>query len=351
MSGRDQNGLTYPFERVPEPGEAMEFAPGVFWLRMPLPPSGLDHINLWLLADYTGWAIVDTGMYSTVIQELWDRVFEGTFQGRPLKRIVCTHFHPAHMGLAGWLRDRTGCHILASRLEWLYGRMLSLDDGETPPESHVEHYRKVGMDAALLQRVKEGNHNAYRAAVTPVPEQYVRIRDGDVLNFGDYDWVVIVGTGHAPEHACLYCQDLNMLISGDQILPRITPHIGLYPDESEANPLQDYMDSLDRFRKLPSDVLVLPAHNEPFFGLHKRLDALIGHHAERLTALESALGEPKRVVDTLEVMYRRQLDEHEIERGLGEALAHLNCLIEQGRVFREAGPDGVWRYRRTTAML
>ncbi len=351
MSGHTRNGLNYPFESMPEPGEAMQFAPGIYWVRMPLQFTGLNHINLWLLADNTGWTIIDTGMASPLIQDLWERIFQGYFQGKPLKRVMCTHFHPDHMGLAGWLRDKTGCHLLASRLEWLYGRMFSLDPEETTPASHLDHYRKIDMPATHIEHLTQTRDNMYAEVVTTVPEQYVRIRDGDVLNFGEYDWIVIVGTGHAPEHACLYCEELNMLIAGDQILPRITPHIGVYPDEAEANPLQDYMDSLERFRMLPPDVLVLPSHNEPFFGLHARLDQLISHHGERLSLLERVLARPLRVSDTLEPLYRRTLEAHEIDLGFAEALAHLNCLIEQGRASREAGADGVWTYRRMAAAI
>ena len=352
VTGETRDGLTYPFERVPEPGEALHFAPGVYWIRMPLQLTGLNHINLWLLADNTGWTIIDTGMASAEIQDHWKSIFATYFQGKPLKRVMCTHFHPDHMGLAGWLRDETGCHLLASRLEWLYGRMFSLDPATETAASALEHYRKIDMPAAHIVHLQRVRDNDYAQCVTTVPEQYIRIRDGDVLIFGEYDWVVIVGTGHAPEHACLYCEKLNMLIAGDQILPRITPHIGVYPDEAAANPLQDYMDSLERFRRLPADVLVLPAHNEPFFGLHARLDALIDHHEERLNLLEAALAGPKRVSETIDVMFRRTLKDHEIDLGFAEALAHLNCLIEQGRVSREADDAGVWRYRRVvTAML
>ena len=183
--------------------------------------------------------------------------------------------------------------------------------------------------------------------VSEIPAHYIRLEERDVVSIGDHEWWVIIGTGHAPEHACLYNRELNILISGDQILPRITPHIGVYPAEAEANPLQEYLDSIERFRMLPEDVLVLPSHNEPFYGLHARIDALAAHHDERLNALDAMLAEPTSVLDTFAVLYRRPLRARAQILGVGEALAHLNCLIQQGRAMREAGPDGIWRYRRT----
>jgi len=343
MSGE----LSKAFERVPEPDEAMEIAPGVYWVRMPLEITGLDHVNLWLLRDNTGWAIIDTGMNTEAIRRHWLTILDRYCEGRPLKRVLCTHFHPDHMGLAGWLQAETGCHMLATRLEWLYGRMLSLDATQEVPGYVRAHYGKVGLDEASIAAMDRGRHNPYRQMVSQVPAHYVRLEERDVASLGDHEWWVIVGTGHAPEHACFYSRELNILISGDQILPKISPHIGVYPAEAEANPLQDYLDSNERFRMLPEDVLVLPAHNEPFYGLHARIDQLAAHHAERLSALGDALAEPKTVVQTLATMYRRELKPHERVLGVGEALAHLNCLVQAGQAMREIGPDGVWRYRRT----
>ncbi len=339
--------MTNAFERVPEPGEAMEVAAGVFWIRMPLDLTGLDHINVWLLRDNTGWAIIDTGMNSEAIKRHWRHIMERYCEGRPLKRVLCTHFHPDHMGLAGWLQQQTGCHMLATRLEWLYGRMLCLDVEDIVPGFVRDHYRRVGIEEDLLTDPEAVGHNRYRHMVSEIPAHYIRLEERDVVSIGDHEWWVIIGTGHAPEHACLYNRELNILISGDQILPRITPHIGVYPAEAEANPLQEYLDSIERFRMLPEDVLVLPSHNEPFYGLHARIDALAAHHEERLNALDAMLAEPTSVLDTFSVLYRRPLRAHERILGVGEALAHLNCLIQQGRAMREAGPDGIWRYRRT----
>jgi glyoxylase-like metal-dependent hydrolase (beta-lactamase superfamily II) len=286
-------------------------------------------------------------MNSDAIKAHWRTVMDRYFEGRPLKRVLCTHFHPDHMGLAGWFVEETGCHVLATRLEWLYGRMLSLDAEGGIPAYAREHYDKVGFGEADYAALAAFGVNPYRRMVTTVPAHYVRLEERDVASLGDHEWWVIVGTGHAPEHACFYSRELNMLIAGDQFLPKITPHIGVYPAEAEANPLRDYLDSNERFRMLPEDVLVLPAHGEPFRGLHARIDQLKAHHEARLQALDEALAESRTVMETLPTMYRRELQTHERVLGVGEALAHLNCLVQDGRVARELGRDGVWRFRRT----
>lgn len=341
-----QQSLSYPFPRVPEPGEALPVAPGVLWLRMPLKLTGLSHINLWLLEDEAGWTVVDTGMNIDVIRQAWEQVFDGALGGKPITRVICTHFHPDHMGQAGWLCERWGAPLWATRREWAFGRMLYLDQKPEPPAFFLEHYRRLGFGEQALAAIRARGYSNYAQSVTPIPEQYRRIQDGETILVAGRAWRVIVGYGHAPEHACLYCAELGLLISGDQILPKITPHIGVYPSEPEANPLQEYVDSLATFRPLPADVLALPAHNEPFRGLHARLDYLHVHHERRLTVLEELLGEPKRVMSTLKALYQRMLKPHETILGVGEAMAHLNCLIAQGRVVRETDADGVWTFRR-----
>jgi glyoxylase-like metal-dependent hydrolase (beta-lactamase superfamily II) len=340
------SAVTYAFDRIPEPAEAFAVAPGVNWLRMPLQLTGLSHINLWLLEDSDGWTVVDTGMNSEPIRDLWDQVFATHLAGKPVTRVICTHFHPDHMGLAGWITERWGCRLWATRTEWLFGRMLYLDAQPTPPAFFIDHYRKVGFKAEVLDEIAKRSYANYASSVSPIPEQYRRIVDGETVRIGAHDWQVICGYGHAPEHACLYCAELGVMISGDQILPKITPHIGVYPAEPDANPLQEYIDSLDIFRPLPNGILVLPAHNEPFRNLHGRLDYLARHHADRLAALEAMLGEPKRVMSTLKVLFGRMMRPHETFLAVGEAIAHLNCLIAQGRAVRELDAEGVWTYRR-----
>jgi glyoxylase-like metal-dependent hydrolase (beta-lactamase superfamily II) len=345
------NAIVFPFRDVgaglPDPGGALEVAPGVHWLRMPL-PYRLDHINLWLIEDGDAWVLVDTGISSNKTKALWHQVFAarqiGARYGRPVSKLVCTHFHPDHMGLAGWLVETCETQLWTSRTEWLYGRSVWLDaagDGQREVGLHYAHH---GLDAALAEEIA-GRGNPYRPVVAEPPRSFHALRHGDTVAIGGHAWRVVVGLGHAPEQVCLHCPDLGVLIAGDQILPRITPNVGVWANEPEADPLTEFLASLERFRPLPEDTLVLPSHGFPFTGLHLRLDQLIEHHRVRLDALAHALdGAGKTTMDLLPILFPRDLDSHQIGFALGETLAHLAALETRGRAQRfEAG--GLIRFR------
>lgn len=324
----------------------LEVAPGLHWVRMPIPIPGLDFINLWAIEDGEGWTLVDTGLRSRAIQEHWETIFATRFAGRPVTRIICTHFHPDHLGQAGWLCGRWQAPLWMTLGEWSFGRMLALDAEETVPEEVVDFYRRHGIAADLLEKFRARGFNNFAKGVTGIPRAFRRISDGERIEIGGRVFRVIVARGHAPEHACLHCEELGVLISGDQILPRITPHIGVYPGEPEANPLAQYLESLPLFDGLPEDTLVLPSHGDPFHGLHARLAQLAHHHDHRLLALVAACGEGLTARELLPALFRRELDDRSIFMALGEALAHLHLLLSTSRVGRETGTDGLIRFRR-----
>ena len=171
-----------------------------------------------------------------------------------------------------------------------------------------------------------------------LPRSFHALRDGRSVTIGGSDWHVVTGAGHAPDMATLYSPERGVLISADQILPRISPYIGLHPGEPEADPLGDFLASNDRFRHLPDDTLVLPSHGEPFSTLHRRLDTLAGHHAERLDTLAEACREPMTAYEAAQVLFPRAAQEiTQISFTVGETLAHLRRLERQGRVAREPG--------------
>jgi len=344
------NALVFPFRDdagLPGPGQTMEVAPGVHWLRMPL-PYRLDHINLWLLEDGDNWVLVDTCIQSNKSKAIWQEVFQrmriGRAHGRPVSRLICTHFHPDHMGLAGWLTAELETELWASRADWLFGRMLWLDAEGEGQKDTARHYAHHGLDAARAADIG-GRGNTYRMVVGEPPRAYHRLKHGDTIAIGGREWEVIVGLGHAPEQACLSCAELRVLIAGDQILPRITPNIGVWATEPLADPLADYLTSLDRFRPLAEDTLVLPSHGYPFTGLHVRVDQLQAHHEERLETLVRALDtNGKTAVDLLPVLFRHELDNFQIGFAIGETVAHLACLEGRGLARREE-KDGVVRFR------
>lgn len=337
--------LEHPFPAPPLPGTTTLVAPGVRWLRMPL-PFALDHINLWLLEDDGGWTIVDSGFgRGEETKTLWDQVLAATLDGRPVKRVIVTHFHPDHMGLAGWLCERFGVELWMSQAEWLTAQLVRQGWAGGDIAKRVQHYRRNGLGADQLEAfMKRGN--PYAQNVTPVPVTYRRIMVGDEIAIGDHGWRVIVGQGHAPEHVCLYSPALDVLISGDQVLPKITTNVSVWPDQPDGNPLKLYLDSLAYFQPLPESALVLPSHGLPFYGLHLRLKYLADHHVERLARAAEACAEPRTAAEIIPVLFRRQLDLHQLSFALGEALAHLHYLVGVGQLRREAGPDQVYRFLR-----
>lgn len=337
--------LDHPFAEAPPAGHVLAVAPGIRWIRMPL-PFALDHINLWALDDgEDGLTLVDSGLGNDETKALWEVLLAGPLAGRRPSRLIATHFHPDHMGLSGWLCQRLGVELTASLREWLFGRMLWLEDSEEFTANQVAYYRRIGFDAEQLEGVRSRG-NTYRSRIDVIPVRLVGIRHGDDLRIGGRSWRMIEGGGHSPEHACLYCAEAGVLISGDQVLPRISPIVGVWPQQPEAEPLSLFLDALTRLRELPADTLVLPSHGLPFRGLHTRIDELLAHHAERLERTLSACGDEVTALDVLRVLFKRELDAHQMGFATGETLAHLHHLMKKGEVLRQLGGDGIWRYRR-----
>ena len=336
--------LTYPFAEGPAAGEAVEVAPGVKWMRMPL-GGRLAFINVWAIAEDGGYAIVDTGMGGADTVQAWRRVFAGPLEGRSATRVFATHMHPDHLGMAGWLTRKFQCRLWITRLEFLTCRSLAADTGRDAPEDGVRFYRAAGWDAEALETYR-ARFGFFGKMLHALPDSYHRLRDGDELAIGGATWRVVVGCGHSPEHACLYSPELKLLISGDQVLPKITSNVGVFPTEPDANPLDDWLTSLARIKaQVPDDVLVLPAHNDPFFGLHARVDALIDGHERGLARLREILAEPKRVIDVFGVLFRSAIDENTLSMATGETLAHLNYLVARGEAARTTDEFGVDWYR------
>ncbi len=337
-------GLDFPWSGPPLSAEVITVAPGIKWIRMPL-PFQLNHINLWLLEDGRGWTVVDTGVGLDDTRGLWERVFAGPLDGRPITRVVVTHFHPDHMGNAGWLTERWQIDLWCTQAEWLYAQYARRARDGTDAEVRVAHYRRHGATEDMLALVRHRG-NPYPLLVPTVAPAFQRIQNGDALEIGGRRWEVFTVLGHAPEHACLWCRELGVLIAGDQVLPKITPNVSVWPEQAMANPLRLYLDSLERFRPIAPETLVLPSHGLPFRGLHARLTALADHHEARLGEALDALVEPCSAADLVPTLFRRELDLHQLAFALGESLAHLRFLEVDGRAVRVVGEDGIHRFRK-----
>ncbi|OUR79879.1 hypothetical protein A9Q83_02725 [Alphaproteobacteria bacterium 46_93_T64] len=339
--------MTYPLGTRPEDGELLKVAEGIYWVRMPIPFKGLDFINLYLLEEDDGWTMVDAGFNSDTIKNLWADIFEKHLKGKPVTRLICTHFHPDHMGLAGWVTEKWDIPLTMTMGEWTFGRMLYLEADDSVPDHVIKFNKKVGFTETMLEKVRKGGFNFLRKSVYNLPESVESLEDGQTLKVGENEWKILIGRGHSPEHACLYCEEKDILISGDQVLPRITPHIGVYPSEPMGNPLHKFLDSISRLSELPEDTLVLPAHNDVFIGLHNQLSYYEDHHKERLMRLKSACDAPKTAFELLPVLFDRELNENDQRLAISEGLAHCHYLVESGELVRQVGDDGVWRFQLT----
>ncbi len=337
-------GLTYPWGSfAPAPGRTHRIAPGISWARIPMPGS-LGHINSWLLDDGDGVAAVDTGLQLEMCSDAWKALFKGDLAGKPISRVICTHLHPDHIGLAGWLAKRFGVALWMSRGEWLTARMLTSDARTDVPDEFCEMQRAAGWTEEQIDSAKAKGWAGFRRVVFPMPVGYRRIQDEDRLDFGVHQWRVVVGSGHSPEHACLWNEREGVLVAGDQVLPRISSNVSVNVTEPDGDPLGDWMNSIDRFLDiLPDDLLVCPAHGEPFTGLHVRLRALRDEHAGRLDALTAFISEPRRAVDCFPILFNRTIGDDHLDLATGEAVAHLRRLERDGRA-RWDLVDGVKLY-------
>lgn len=351
-----EHELAFPWPEAPAPGEAVPLRPGVHWLRMPL-PFALNHINLWLLDDeidgVRGYTAIDTGIASEDTRRAWETLFDRRFGGLPLLRVIATHFHPDHLGLADWLcrggdRGRWSAPLWMTAAEYMIGRYLAGSSGTVQrgsPEVLRRFYEEHGVESDEAgRRAAARLDKGYARLVPSVPSEYVRIFEGDRIAIGGRHFRVITGYGHAPEHASLMCDEERLLVSGDMLLPSISTNVSVYEVEPLADPLRRYLESVDRLAALPADTLVLPSHGLPFTGMRERAAQLHRHHEERLERAWQACETPRTASEMVPVIFRRALDAQQITFAFGEALAHLHALWYAGRLRRDRGSDGVLRF-------
>jgi glyoxylase-like metal-dependent hydrolase (beta-lactamase superfamily II) len=348
--------LNYPLgDTLPEPGRRLQVAPGVYWLRMAL-PFALNHINLWLLRDrfngVEGWCIVDCCLDSPESRMHWEQVFGHALDDLPVVRVLATHMHPDHLGLAHWLCERWQVPLFISATDYHTARTLVATPDERHSVQAMAFFRAHGLlDEHVFEAL--GDRSLQFVHMVPaLPKQFVRLIDGQVLRIGHNDWHCISGYGHAPEHIALHCPGLNVLISGDMVLPRISSNISVYDSEPLADPLRLFLTSLGKYAHLPEDCLTLPSHGKPFTGVHKRIAQLLEHHDKRLDELSSALADkPLSALDAMSVLFTRQLDAHQITFAIGEALAHLHYLWYGQQAERYLDEDQVYRFKPTAAKI
>jgi glyoxylase-like metal-dependent hydrolase (beta-lactamase superfamily II) len=326
----------------------MEIAQGVRWLAMPIPGS-LAFINCYLLEDIHGWWVVDTGISNDTTRDLWHQIFANELNGKPVVGVICTHMHPDHIGQSLMITEEFQCPLYMTRAEYYQARAFS-SGGSFSHSNWIgkQFYKQAGMpDDYMEQMEKMWATRASEGMTMPAMSGgYERLEANQVLSIGDNEWQIVVGSGHSPEHACLYSAELKLLISGDQILPIITSNVSVHPSEPNANPMDGWMKSHDHFLQIiPDDTFVLPAHNLPFYGVKTRLKDLISHHDDRMRAIEEVCVEPKDAKELLPVLFNRELGPPQMMMALGEAIAHVHLLLQRNRLERELDEHGVYKYR------
>lgn len=341
--------LHYPLaDTLPAPGATLQVLPGVRWIRMAL-PFALDHINLWLLEDEIdgkrGWTVVDCCISHDASKAQWEAIFANELQGLPILRVIVTHMHPDHIGLAYWLCERWQAPLWISATDYNVARMNTLHSSGNGGEAAAAFFAAHGLtDPESVEKIR-GRTNYYSGLVPDVPRRYHRMMGGDTIRIGAHDWHCISGFGHAPEHIALHCEALQVLIGGDMMLPRISTNVSVYEVEPESNALTQFLDSIDKFLPLHADTLTLPSHGKPFKGLHTRIQQLHDHHSERLAEVMQACEQaPQSAADILPVMFKRKLDLHQTTFAMGESIAHLHALWFGGKLRRTLDADGIYRF-------
>lgn len=335
--------LQYPFEPPTPDGAVCEVAPGILWARMPM-PMALDHINVYLLQDADGWTVVDTGLNIAQGRTLWEQIVANQLGGQPIRRLVCTHGHYDHAGLAAWITERFGVPLLMTYGEYFMIRGFMSPPPDPLPAVQLDFYRRAGMADEQTDRMFAALRRD--PFMPPVPASYQRLREGDTLRIGVHDWQVVIGEGHSPEHACLYNASQRILIAGDQLLPRITSNVLVTPIEPEANPLQLWLASLDRLDRLAPDTLVLPSHQNVFRGLHARVQELHAHHQQQFDLLRGELQQrgAATALELMQVQFPKRRHAADDLMALGETIAHLSWLRHEGQIRRVLDDDGCYRF-------
>ncbi|SIS58653.1 Glyoxylase, beta-lactamase superfamily II [Roseivivax lentus] len=345
MSPAARAGIRYPWAEPPAEGAALEVAEGILWLRLPL-PMALDHVNVFALDEGEGWTLVDTGMHSRRSVALWEAILAGPLAGKPVTRVILTHHHPDHVGMAGWFRKVHGAELWTTRTAMLMARMLTLDEQAVPTPETLEFWRNCGMEPRIYAEREAGRPFNFADMVHPLPLGYRRIKEGDVIRVGGRDWDVRIGNGHAPEHATLWSRDDDLVLAGDQILPSISSNIGVYATEPLADPVGDWIEACERLSDhARPEHLVLGGHKLPFTGLPMRLRQLIDNHHGALHRLHRHLDVPKPATACFPPLFKRRIGDSEYGLAMVEAMAHCLHLWHDGRAERSIGENDAWLFR------
>jgi glyoxylase-like metal-dependent hydrolase (beta-lactamase superfamily II) len=335
--------LVYPLGAPPAAGGAVPLGSGVTWVRLPV-PGALKHINVWLLEDGAGWTLIDTGMNVPASRAAWDGPLAAVLGGRPITRIVCTHHHPDHAGLAGWLAERHQVAVYMSapeqRLLW---SLLGTGASHHAMRDRIQAFERDGLSVTgELQPL--ATVEGYRRVMSGIPAEIRLLGDGDVLDVGGVRWVALLARGHTDGQLLFHAPEAGLLIAGDQVLPRITSNIGIFPEREDPDPLHSFLSSFAALAALEPEPLVLPSHGDVFRGLRLRLGELAAHHERTLLEVVRLVRAPATAADLAARLFRSPLDPLNRMLAVGETLAHLHYLAARGRLTLFEAPGEPRRY-------
>ena len=346
MEANNQKKLEYPFSNRPKDGELLNVKGGIHWLRMPL-PIALNHINLWLIEGNNGFTIIDSGMSTDEAKGIWRNIFNEFVSPKKVEKILITHMHLDHSGLAGWLSSELNIDPHFTQKEHNETQKIIGGMSDEQIDLALDYYRKCGYDKKSEDQFRE-RIGLRKSLSSHKVEEIIVIKDGDVLNLSDGEWKVIIVEGHSPEHACLYNKENNVFICGDALLPRITPNVSVNPISPDANPLQSWIESLEKIKSvIPNDALVLPSHGYPYVGAHYRIDAIIENHFKKLESVLEAITEPKNVTDLFSLLFKSEINEHTRVLAVGETMSHLNFLIGKGEIKKTIDQNGLYSFSKS----
>lgn len=333
-----ERSLHFPWPDAPATGEVRPIADGVLWMRVPL-PFQLNHVNIYLVEDDGGWAVIDTGIDDEITRNAWEKILAGPLAGQRITRIFATHFHPDHIGLAGWLCRRFDAPLFCSQTTYLSSQAISLDPESFASQRHLKFYARHGLPHETAAMVASDGH-AYLRMVSELPETFTRRVDGDVINLGGRRLEVIGCDGHAPEQLTLHDRAAKLYLAGDQVIAKITPNISVWAVDPDGDPLGLFLRSLERIAgAVDPDSLVLPGHRLPFRGIDTRCRQIIGHHEIRCELMLDALrAGPRSVGELVPALFSQKLDAHQLGFAFSETHAHVNYLVGAGKLLKRRSP-------------
>jgi len=312
-----------------------QVAEAIFQVRLPL-PFALNHVNCYLLDDGDGWTMLDTGLHWPAAEAAWQQAMQALgILPTEIRRILLTHAHPDHVGMAGYFQQLTGAPVFVGAQEQAVIERVWIQDSWREAAA-LDFWQRAGLDDALCAIVIE-QVGQLRQQTMPHPTDFAVLDPAQEVLMGGRHFQPIVAPGHSDGQLIFYSASDRLLLCGDQVLGKISPNIGLWPGGA-TQPLHAYLHSLARLEELPVD-LALPGHGAPILGWQARIAALQSHHAERLAAMQQVVAAQQDGATALMVAQAifnfARFSKHEIRFAVAESLAHLVYLVAEGRLRTE----------------